>query len=326
MPTPPRRPHALGPRALGPRALGLLALGMLALTGCGDSYSGPVPGSADAAPPLNLDPLGDDAFGALVALPRLDHVVFAGLIDRFLVREADQTLLDYDAWAASAEAGILFEQYLGLLARVDPTALADSAEKQAFYYNAYNALTIAGVLAGYGGDPSWSVSDDGFQFFKDIVFVVGGELLSLDALENGVMRGAADHASVLALPAETRDQVLAWHADLWDAGPLDPRLHVAINCASLGCPDLLTAFRGPTLEVQLAEASARFLANPRKGAGPDGVSMLFTWFAPDFAVGSYDGPASFIARWRAGGTEGVDLGGDLDYSWQLNLGAVPTGD
>lgn len=292
----------------------------LLLSACGDSYSGPLPNAADAGPPLNLEPLGDDAFGALVALPRLDHIVFAGLVDRFKITQGDQTLIDYAAWAASGEATILFDQYVGVLARVDPTALADRAEKMAFWFNAYNALTIAGVLADFGGDAEWSVSDDDFAFFKARSYVVGGQQLSLDALENGVLRGDEGHASVVALPADVKAQVLAWHADLWGDGPIDPRLHVAINCASLGCPNLFTAFRAATLEADLTRAARSFLGSVRKGAGPNGVSQLFTWFEVDFNTGDYTGPADFITRWRDGGTEGVELGTSLDYSWRLNLG------
>jgi hypothetical protein len=295
----------------------------LLLSACGDSYTGTLGGTADAGPPLNLEPLGDDAFGALVALPRLDHIVFAGLIDRFKITQGDQTLIDYDAWAASGEAAVLFDQYVGVLARVDPTALADRAEKMAFWFNAYNALTVAGVLAGYAGDESWSVSDADFAFFKSRSYVVGGQQLSLDALENGVLRGDEAHASVRDLPADVQAQVLAWHGDLWGDGPLDPRLHMAINCASLGCPNLFTAFRAATLEADLVRASRSFLASARKGAGADGISQLFTWFEVDFNVGDYTGPADFITRWREGGLEGVKLDANLDYSWRLNLGQLP---
>ena len=87
---------------------------------------------------------------------------------------------------------------------------------------------------------------------------------------------------------------------------------------SLGCPDLLDgAFQPATVDDQLDAAATRFLAHPAKGAGPDGISTLFSWFASDFE-GSHGGAAPFIEAYRVGGTEGVRLDAYLDYDWSLN--------
>src|SRR5207253_925131 len=78
-----------------------------------------------------------------------------------------------------------------------------------------------------------------------------------------------------------------------------PRVHFAIVCASLSCPDLrLEPYEASRLESQLDEQVAAFLSNPTKGLqpGPDGktarVSSIFKWFAGDFAGSG--GVAAFI--------------------------------
>ncbi len=298
--------------------LRLLALAPLLLAGCGDwiEYEGGAP--AAAAPAVGGDAL-DETLAEVAQADRLDHLIWQGLLQRYVVVDGPQTLVDYDGLAASTEAQVLLTQYLALLASVDPTQLADAAEVKALLYNAYNALTVRGVLDAYAGDPGWSVSEGAFAFFKTPAYVVGGVTLSLDLLEHGALRGDLAHRSVTSADAATRATVLSWFEAAGGEAGFDPRLHVAINCASLGCPNLVHAFDAPRLEAQLEAATAAFLDAPTKGAGPDGVSQLFTWFAGDFERGGYTGKADFIERHRTEGLSGVDLDGGLDYSWQLNI-------
>lgn len=297
---------------------GTLTLALaLALAGCGDwtEYDGQGPAAAPAVGAGDLD----ESLGDVATAERLDHLILQGLLQRYVTFDGAQALLDYDGVAASAEARILLDQYLALLAAVDPTALADAAEVKALLFNAYNALTLRGVLAQYGGDPGWSVSDGGFVFFQQPAYVVGGVTLSLDQLEHGALRGDAEHASMQAASAETRAALAAWFQAAGGEAGFDPRLHMAINCASLGCPNLAFAFDGPRLEAQLTQAVAAFLSDPAKGAGPEGISQLFTWFEGDFARGGYGGVADFIERGRPDGLAGVSLGEGLAYSWDLNI-------
>jgi hypothetical protein len=90
--------------------------------------------------------------------------------------------------------------------------------------------------------------------------VCGGEYLSLNQIEDDIVRGEF----------------------------LDPRVHFALNCASLGCPRLpREAFRAPALDRQLDRETRRFLADPdhlRVDSARRTVqlSMVFQWYAPDF--------------------------------------------
>lgn len=292
-----------------------------ALAGCGDwvEYDPEArPGSGgEPAAPTQVD----EAFAKLYeGATRLDHVLFESVLGRYVVEQGQATYVDYDGLAASTEGSFLLSQYVASVDLVDPTLLESHEEKLAYWINAYNALVLSGVLEIYGGDAGYSVSDDLFAFFSKRGFRAAGRVLSLDELEHVIIRGDTEHASALGLTEAERTDLLSLHADLWGDRPLDPRIHVAVNCASLGCPDLgRAAFRADALEDQLAAATARFLANPEKGAGPDGISSLFDWFAQDFSAGDYEGAEDFIQRWRGEGLDDVDTGRFLSYDWSLNI-------
>ena len=69
----------------------------------------------------------------------------------------------------------------------------------------------------------------------------------------------------------------------------EPRVHFALNCASLGCPNLLPQpFTGDRLEADLQGALKAYLAHPRGIALEGGVltlSSLFDWYGDDFPRG-----------------------------------------
>jgi hypothetical protein len=105
----------------------------------------------------------------------------------------------------------------------------------------------------------------------------------------------------------------------------DPRIHMAIVCASTSCPSLgREPFTAGRIDAQLDEASRRFLASPSKGMRlePGGVraSRIFDWFEEDFEAGG--GVLAFLRR-HAPPALRLRLGGDpriryLDYDWTLN--------
>jgi len=206
-------------------------------------------------------------------------------------------LVDYRA----VQADPRYAEALGALARAEPAALARESERLAFWINAYNLLAIKAVLDQY---PTASIRDGGSllrPIWKRKIGVVGGADYSLDEIEHGILRKTFT----------------------------EPRVHFAIVCASLSCPDLRSApYAAANLEAQLDEQAARFLANPTKGLelGADGrtarVSAIFRWFAADFAAGG--GVAAFIrakappevaGRLRLLTDSGLSY---LDYDWSLN--------
>jgi uncharacterized membrane protein YdjX (TVP38/TMEM64 family) len=206
-------------------------------------------------------------------------------------------LVDYRAVKADPS----YARALNTLAESKPEAFGSDAERVAFWINAYNLAAIKAVLDQY---PTKSIKDGGSllsPIWKKKVATVGGTAYALDDIEHGILRKAFK----------------------------EPRVHFAIVCASLSCPDLRAEPYDPTrLDAQLDEQAAAFLLNATKGLQPgaDGrtarVSSIFKWFAGDFA--SSGGVAAFI-RARSSPAIAARLGAltdaglsYLDYDWSLN--------
>ncbi|MEM9068607.1 MAG: DUF547 domain-containing protein [Myxococcota bacterium] len=162
----------------------------------------------------------------------------------------------------------------------------------AFYINAYNALTVSSVLELW---PVESVmQEDGF--FDGRKHMVAGAEMTLNDLENTIIRGERF---------------------------AEPRIHFAVNCASVGCPPLQNeAFTAANLEAKLAAATQAFVrASTRFGRRDVQLSQIFEWFAGDFeAVG---GVRSFVAA-QLEGEEAERVANErtrirhFDYDWDLN--------
>ena len=160
-------------------------------------------------------------------------------------------------YAALAERRTQLDQYLSVIA--DASVSSFSKDQQlAFWVNAYNAYTIALILDEQM--PKSIMDLDGGKVWDTRVYPVGGERLSLNAMEHKKAR------------------------------PLtDGRVHAALNCASRGCPPLgavpLRADSGaPSMDQQLDAAARRWVAtNAYSGAGTTiAVSQIFNWFSDDF--------------------------------------------
>lgn len=108
----------------------------------------------------------------------------------------------------------------------------------------------------------------------------------------------------------------------------DPRVHFAVNCASIGCPALRSgAFRADKLSSQLDEQTRAFLGDPSKNRVDSKnktlyLSSIFDWFKSDFVKKS-GSVEKFIAPYLSAGDKKEVLGGGLsikytDCSWSLN--------
>ncbi len=285
----------------------------LLLCACGDyvAYEGEPPGPVSLPAVEDLDP------EAIAALTTLDHLLLEGVLARHVEVEEGHATVDYVALDASAEAKAQLVRYLAVLEAVDPAKLEDPAERLAFWMNAYNAAVLVGVLADWGGEPEFSVSDKGFAFFARPGWKFAGLDLSLNEIEHGVIRGDEAHASLRMASEAQQAALLEQHATLWDGEVMDARIHVGLNCASFSCPNLRRRpWLGPSLDADLAVATSEFLANPEKGAGPEGISALFAIYAQDFAT-SHGSVTAFIQDHRED-LDDVNLGRFLPYSWDLN--------
>jgi hypothetical protein len=220
-----------------------------------------------------------------------DHSPFDVLLKRYV---DEKGMVDYRAWKARDVAAL--DAYLESISETDPDDLASREETMAFWINAYNALTIRGIIEFY---PVKSIKDKvsrllGYDIWDDYTIPVGGKERSLNEMEHQILRKMGE-----------------------------PRIHFALVCASIGCPRLRTeAYRGADLERQLEDQARAFLNDPGRtridvGKKEAHLSQIFKWFAQDFG-GSDEAILEFVARYRPEVKEGAFDVEYLDYDWALN--------
>lgn len=183
-----------------------------------------------------------------------------------------------------------FHSIIRDLAEYPLDRLKTTEEKLAFYINVYNVLAMDMVSKHW---PILRLKDLGHYFapvWTHHAGVVGGKDFTLRELEHEVLRKLGE-----------------------------PRIHFAVNCASISCPNLrLEAYRAEMINEQLEDQTEEFL-NDRKGIylkkNTVYLSKIFKWFADDFS--EEGGIESFIMKYRP------DLSGKLGktkfqlYDWDI---------
>ncbi|WP_293210613.1 DUF547 domain-containing protein [Parvibaculum sp.] len=231
-----------------------------------------------------------------------DHDPWARLLQSRLTEGEDgaPNRFDYGGLKASPEERAALKAYIASLETVDPEALSRD-EAFAFWVNLYNALTVEVVVEHY---PVASIRDIDISpglfsngpWGRKLVTVDGREL-SLDDIEHGILRPEFG----------------------------DSRVHYAVNCASVGCPDLAAEpYRGEGLDAML-DAAARAYVNSPRGARFEGgeltASSIFKWYMKDFG-GTEEGVLAELRRYAGselrGKLENVEHVASYDYDWSLN--------
>ncbi len=250
---------------------------------------------ASAAPKPKLWPHWESHDAASVA--SIDHGAWDRWLDKLLKPSADGiNRVDYAAVTAADRAAL--RAYIDALAGLDIGSY-NRDQQRAYWINLYNAVTVDIVLEHY---PLESIRDISAGLFssgpwKLELVSVDGKDLSLDDIEHRILR------------------------PIWR----DPRIHYAVNCASLGCPNLQPrAFTAANTE-ELLERGAREFVNHERGArivdGRLEVSSIYEWFDEDFG-GNDRGVIEHLRRYAepalATALEGIDRIGDDSYDWRLN--------
>jgi hypothetical protein len=203
--------------------------------------------------------------------------------------------------------------YLAKLSALPRAAFASftRAQQMAFLINAYNAFTIELVLTRY--PKLSSIKDLGHLLqtpWKQTFIPLLGELLSLDGIEQDMLRKRGRYD--------------------------DPRIHFAVNCASIGCPPLREeAFVADRLEAQMDAQAQRFLSDRSRNrwnaaSAKLELSKIFDWYGEDFRLGhlGMHSVAAFVAR-HADALADAPAARErirseqasmvyLDYDWRLN--------
>ncbi|CAJ1079904.1 uncharacterized protein LOC109998469 isoform X2 [Xyrichtys novacula] len=228
------------------------------------------------APPLpeesQLEDMSRDTDGA-AELSLLLREMILKLFSEHL--SADGKSVDYKGMSVSPA----FERYCELaiqLQRVELLSLSRE-EKLAFFINIYNALVIHGYLRLGAPTNMWQR----YRFFNYVSYLIGGEVFTLQDIENGVLRGNRKGVAQLLKPFSKTDPRL--QVALPDAEPL---IHFALNCGAKGCPPIKT-YTPQDIDSQLRTAAEAFLENDDGCVVDSGkrevrLSQIFKWYKADF--------------------------------------------
>ncbi|MHC8510074.1 MAG: DUF547 domain-containing protein [Rhodospirillales bacterium] len=228
-----------------------------------------------------------------------DHAAWGALLAAY-VRPAPGSVTRFAYAAVTGADKARLDAYAARLAAA-PVSGFNRDEQLAFWINAYNAMTVRAVLAHYPVDSIQDIDDA----WDTPVLQIEGEAVTLNDIEHRILR------------------------PIWN----DARLHYALNCASIGCPDLQAEpFTAANAEALLERAARTFINHPRAAhaahaAQADGgeltVSSIYVWFEEDFG-GDEEGVIEHLRRYAdAGaplaaalaGADGID---GHEYNWTLN--------
>ncbi|XP_073768272.1 uncharacterized protein isoform X1 [Danio rerio] len=183
--------------------------------------------------------------------------------------------VDYKAMSRS----LYFERYCDLAVRLQRVELLSMSreEKLAFFINIYNALVIHGNLRLGFPKNIWQR----YRFFNYVSYFIGGEVFTLQDIENGVLRGNRKGVGQFLKPFSRDDPRL--QVALPDVEPL---IHFALNCGAKGCPPIKT-YTPQDIDGQLRTAAEAFLENDDScvidNTGREvKLSQIFKWYKGDF--------------------------------------------
>uniref|UniRef100_UPI00398F1E15 uncharacterized protein isoform X4 n=1 Tax=Pristiophorus japonicus TaxID=55135 RepID=UPI00398F1E15 len=187
----------------------------------------------------------------------------------------DGKYINYKSMVGSA----IFEEYCQLatqLQRLDLENLTRK-EKLAFFINVYNALVIHGNIKQGPPKNIWQR----YKYFNSVSYVIGGEVYTLQDIENGVLRGNRKGIGQIIKPFSKGDPRLQIALE-----EVEPLIHFALNCGVRSCPPIKT-YTAQEIDTQLKISTEAFLD------GADGcqidvskkevrLSQIFKWYKIDF--------------------------------------------
>lgn len=222
-----------------------------------------------------------------------EHHIFDSLLQDYVDSSG---LVDYKCLQGDS---LKLDRYLKILNDYPPPNSASQAFKLAFWINAYNAFTLKLIITHY---PLKSINELQPQFYIPMVnsvwekqlFEIDQRPISLSQIEHQILRKEFD----------------------------EPRIHFAINCASISCPKLLNrAYTSQSLEQELQKQTVLFFNDSTKNQINNKVirvSKILLWFRDDFTkngtliefINNYKTPK--IKMYKHPKME------YLDYDWRLN--------
>jgi Protein of unknown function, DUF547 len=231
---------------------------------------------------------------------RIDHGAWDQFLKKYLVVPRPSGINRVRYASVAPEDRTALKSYLKNLESL-PISSYNRAEQRAYWINLYNAFTVDLVLSRF---PLESIRDINISpgFFSRgpwgaKLLTIEGEKLSLDDIEHRILR------------------------PIWK----DNRVHYAVNCASLGCPNLQpAAYTSENTEALLEKGAREYVNHPRGVVIRNGklhVSSIYVWFQEDFG-GSAEGLMEHWAKYAnqalADALQNYSGGLEHDYDWRLN--------
>ncbi|MDA7965834.1 DUF547 domain-containing protein [Ruegeria sp.] len=249
-------------------------------------------------------PLADTTLTRVAEPPgaRVDHREWSVFLSRYVAPDAQGVnRVAYGQVSQADRAGL--DAYLEALQSVDPARLTRD-QQLAYWINLYNAVTVDLILQNYPVASIRDITDGPFSFgpWDRPLVQVAGQSLTLNDIEHRIIRPTFN----------------------------EPRIHYALNCAAVGCPNLMDrAWQAETLERDLAAAEHAYI-NDSRGVRFDArggliLSKIYIWFREDFgpnqqAVIDYiEQAAEPHLRARLSEAKGVRA---YKYDWALNDAAT----
>jgi hypothetical protein len=231
---------------------------------------------------------------------RVDHSPWDRFLKKYLVTD-DPSGINKVRYSKVTEADTrALEQYIEDMQRVTVTKLKRK-EQNAYWINLYNALTVKVILDHY---PVESIRDIDMSSgigkngpWDAELLTIEGKMITLNDIEHRILRPIFQ----------------------------DERVHYAVNCASMGCPDLLPdAFTAENID-RLLETGARSYINHPRGVNIQGrkmvLSSIYSWFKVDFGSSNdelLEHIKKYAASELAAQLEGFRGRISYDYDWSLN--------
>ncbi len=229
----------------------------------------------------------------------IDHSAWDMLLQKYVIIDHPSGVNRFQYKQVSPDDRDLLEKYLSSLQQVRVSSL-NREEQKAYWINLYNGLTVKLILAHY---PVKTIRDIDISpgLFQDgpwdaKLLFIEGEAVSLNDIEHRILR------------------------PIWQ----DNRVHYGLNCASLGCPNLLPkAFTVENLEKMLDIGARQYVNRPRgvRVGKRLQVSSIYKWFQEDFGgteQGVVDHLLQFADEELAVALKKNSKGLRYNYDWQLN--------
>ncbi len=228
----------------------------------------------------------------------VDHTTWQNLLDTYLDSKHPSGVNRFNYTAVNTKDQKALSNYIKQLQLLNPRDL-NRAEQKAFWINLYNALTVKLIVKNY---PVESITKLGKSFFAfgpwdDVLINIQGQDLTLNNIEHGILRPFFN----------------------------DNRIHYAVNCASISCPNLSAMAYTSDNTDQLLEQGAKQYINHSRGVsfekGELKVSSIYHWYKDDFGGDNKSLIKHLIHYAETELAEQLsNYQGDIeyDYDWKLN--------